>query len=247
MLPLQADIILPAGEAFTSGTLVMPTDIVSGAVTAASRWGDVPVNGWLIVISAICLVADISGLYYIFQDLGKCLTRWRWNLTAEASMQFSRERDILAMLMILPVTVVFSRFGLIAPGFLQGVPVQWQTLTVLGIIAAYLILRLTIYVALRYRARRVSNYQVAHTATWNIFIIYAAVLLMSSGILWFCGLDGALIRYVGLLESAFFYIVALGQKFQILSCSCNPLTTFLYLCALEFLPTGLLIAANVCL
>jgi len=247
MYLLQSEIIPSVEEAFVSGTLVMPTEIVSTAEAALSRWGDIPINGWLIVISALCLVVDVSGLYYIFSDLAKCLTRWRWNLTAEASMQFSRERDILALLMILPVTVVASRFSLIAPDFLDRVPAQWKTLTVLGIIVAYLLFRVFNYGSLRHRARRVSNYQVAHSATWNIFVMYSLALLSTVGALWLCGLDDSIIRYVSLLETAFFYVIAIGQKFQILGASCNPLTTFLYLCALEFLPTGLLIAVNVCL
>lgn len=247
MFLLQSDIIPSVQEAFTSGTLVMPTEIVPSATAALSRWGDVPVNGWLIVISALCMVIDISGLYYIFADLTRCLSRWRWNLTAEASMQFSRERDILAMLSILPVTVLASRFGMLSPGFIGRLPVQWQSLALLGMVVSYVILRLICFLALGYRARRVSNYRAAHTATWNIFIMYALALMLSVGTLWFCGVDDAVIRTVGLAETLFFYVIAIGQKFQILGSSCNPFTTFLYLCALEFLPTGLLIAANICL
>lgn len=247
MFLLQADIIHPVEEAFTSGVLVMPTEVVPGAGAALSRWGDIPVNGWLIVISALCVVVDISGLYYIFPDLCKCFTRWRWNLTAESSMQFSRERDIFALVMVLPVTVAATRFGMIAPAFLDRLAPQWRTLAVLGMVAAYLLFRLFNYGSLRLRARRISNYQVAHTATRNIFIMYGIVLLFTAGVLWLCGAGDAVIRVVCLAETAFCYVVAVLQKFQILGSSCNPLTTFLYLCALEFLPTGLLIAANVCL
>lgn len=247
MILLQADIIPSIEEAFTSGTLVMPVEVVPSVSGALSRWGDIPLNGWLIVISALCLVIDASGLYYIFSDLCKCATRWRWNLTADASMQFCRERDILALLMVLPVTVVASRFEMISSRFLDAVPEGWRTLAVLGVVVAYLIIRLFNYGSLRYKARRVSNYQVARTATWNIFIVFALVLLVSVGIMWLCGVEDAGIRVAGLTEAALFYLIAIVQKSQILGASCNPLTTFLYLCALEFLPTGLLIAANVCL
>lgn len=247
MILLQADIIPSVSEAFTSGTLVMPTDVVPGAASALTRWGDIPVNGWMIVLSAIFMMVDVSGLYYVLPDLSKCVTRWRWNLTADASMKFSRERDILALLAVLPVTVIASRFGMIDPEFLGSVPQSWRTLAVLGIVVSYLILRLLAYVSMRHRARRVSNYQAAHTATRNIFIVFALVLMLTVGILWMCGADDAGIRLAGIMEASVFYVIALWQKSQILGASCNPLSTFLYLCALEFLPTGLLIALNVCL
>lgn len=247
MVLLQADIIRSMGEAFTSGALVMPTDVVPGGAAALSRWGDIPLNGWFIVLSALSLAVDANGLYYIFPDLCKCATRWRWNLTADASMQFSRERDILAMLMLLPVTVAVSRFGMISPAFLDKVPDTWRTLAVFGIIAAYLIVRFMNFILLRYRARRVSNYQVAHTAAKNIFLVFALVLLCTVGLMWACGAGDAAIRLAGILEVSVFYVIALWQKIQILGTSCNPFSTFLYLCALEIIPGGLLIVLNICL
>ena len=244
---ILTDIIPSVEEAFTAGTLVMPTEVVPSVREGFVRWGDCALNAWLIAISAIVIVADIKGFYYIFGDLCKCLSRWRWNITAENSMQFARERDIFAMLCILPLTVMLSRFDVFSAKFLGKLDGGWNTAAVFGILAGYLLFRLFNYGALRQKARRVSGWQVARAAGKNIFIIFCLVAGCASGALWILGVSDLTVRYAIIAIAAFFYLIVLFQKNQILGSSCNPFTTFLYLCALELLPTGLLIAANICL
>jgi hypothetical protein len=67
------------------------------------------------------------------------------------------------------------------------------------------------------------------------------------GILYAFGAEEATIRRCLYIALAIVYAVFLWIKGEILNSFCNPLTTFLYLCALEILPTGLLIAACLCL
>ena len=78
---------------------------------------------------------------------------------------------------------------------------------------------------------------------WNSFILLCLLLLPTVGILGLCGVDEAVIRLVVFVEITFFYALAVLRRGNILLSVCNPLTTFLYLCGLEFLPTGLLVAS----
>ena len=55
--------------------------------------------------------------------------------------------------------------------------------------------------------------------------------------------EDAVVRWVLYGASAFVYLLFLHRFLQILSLSCNPLRTFLYLCGLEFFPAGLLAAS----
>ena len=70
-------------------------------------------------------------------------------------------------------------------------------------------------------------------------------ILLTGMLLSMFGMDAVIIRRLYWVELAFFYGVFLIRKCQILSTFCNPFTTFLYLCALELLPTGLLAASAV--
>ena len=68
-------------------------------------------------------------------------------------------------------------------------------------------------------------------------------MLPTVGILALAGVNDLTVKTVILAETAFIYLVYLIRKSQILSMVCGPLQVFLYLCALEVLPTGLLVAS----
>ena len=69
------------------------------------------------------------------------------------------------------------------------------------------------------------------------------LMLATAGILFLFKLPDQLIRTVLYLEIAGIYLVFLIRRTQILSLSCNHFRTFLYLCALELIPTAALIAS----
>jgi hypothetical protein len=71
--------------------------------------------------------------------------------------------------------------------------------------------------------------------------------LATVGILYLAGVDDLIINRFLLIESGVIYLIYLLRRGQILSLSCNPLTTFLYLCGLELLPTALLVVSAVIL
>ena len=240
--------IPPVSEAFRSGVLEMPAEVVqAGAGEAVLRWGDIPLNGSLMVLSALALLIGIRSLYYILPDLMKCLTMWRWNITAENSARFSRSRDIYGLLCIVPAALLASRYGVFSARFIAAAPEAWRTACVIAMILGYLVLRTIMFGALSRKARDVSGWHAAACAARNLGTLGTITALAVSGVLTLAGAGDSAARYAVIGVAGFFYLLVLGQKAQILRTSCNPFVTFLYLCALEFLPTGLLIAANLCL
>jgi len=65
------------------------------------------------------------------------------------------------------------------------------------------------------------------------------------GILYLVGADDLTVKTFLLIETGVTYLLYLLRRGQILSGSCNPLTTFLYLCGLELLPAALLVVPAV--
>jgi hypothetical protein len=61
------------------------------------------------------------------------------------------------------------------------------------------------------------------------------------------GTDDATIKTVSFYILAAFYAIFIVRKHQFLLSGCNPFATFLYLCTLEILPTGILIATDIIL
>ncbi len=244
---LQSELYRPMEEAFRSGSLAMSDQAQRAGEALSHAWGDYPLNWILIVASALVLAFNIPNLYRIFPHIAKSFSRWRWHVTIEASLQLARTRDNIAFCCIIPLCLILSRFHLLQIDRLSWIPEQWNTLTVLGILFAWFLVRTLIYLILETRAANANVFQVARKSERNFFIILTFVLLAVVGVLYAFGAQEHTIQRSLILAAGIIYGVFLLIKAQILNSSCNPLTTFLYLCALEFLPTGLLIAACLCL
>lgn len=264
MFFLQTELYKPMEEAFRSGTLVMPDQVQRIGEGLATAWGDQPLNWVLVIVSAFAFAFSLPSLYHIFPHIAKCFSRWRWNFTVEASLQLSRTRDAFALLCVIPFCLIVSRYRLVGgalPGdmtigppaggsllsgridLLSRVPEAWFTLAVLGVFVAYYLLRTVTYLLLETRFFNAGAFQVARKAERNFFVSLTFILLAGTGILYaFKAAEGTIRLFLWIATGAV-YLVFLVRKSEILASVCNPLSTFLYLCGLEFLPTGLLIAA----
>lgn len=241
------EIFPPVQEAFTSGRLVMPADVVESAGEAAMAWGQNPLNSALIVISAVLLALNLRNIYHIAPHVAKCMSRWRWNHTVEASIQLGRTRDTVAMLLVIPMCLVADRFGLFNAEILQRVPEMWSAAAVVGVFLLFMACRFIIYQMLETRAKSPSTFLVAHKCGRTYFILLGAAILAAAGICLVAGAQDAVTKRVLLIVAGAVILDYLINRGQILSSVCNPFATFLYLCALDFVPAGLLVAANILL
>ena len=238
---------LPAEEAFRSGSLLMGREAVRSGAAAAAAWGDWPLNWGLVVASALALAFAIPSLFRILPHVFKCLGRWRWNFTIEASLQLARTRDSIFLLCIVPFCLVASRYRLFDPALFGRIPAAWQTLAVFGVLVVYHLVRTLIYFAMSTRVSAQGAFTTARRAERNYFILLTFFLLLTAGVLYAFRVSEDSVRPVLYVVLGVMYGVCLWRKAQILHSSCAPLSTFLYLCALEILPTGMLIAAALCL
>ena len=244
---LQADWYRPMEEAFRSGTLAMSDEAVRAGQALGGAWGDYPLNWGLIIVAALAFAFNIPNLYHIFPHLAKSFSRWRWNFTIEDSLQLARTRDLIALLCVAPFCLVVGRYRLVDPDFFGLLPEDWRTLEVLGMLLAWLLVRSLIYLLLETRVTNAGTFQVARRAGRNFFIILTFVLLAVAGVCYCFGAPDGTVRKALYIAAGVVYMAFLLIKGEILNSVCNPLTTFLYLCALELIPAGILIAACLCL
>ena len=147
---------------------------------------------------------------------------------------------------MIPAILFLYRYRLYNPRFLQTFTDNWRLAAVAGVFMAIVLLRLFLYLICRPR-RRSDIYRMAHRAGFTFFIILMLLAISGVVVLYFLRANDFIISTFLSLFLVLAYLVFLVRKTQILSISCKPLTTFLYLCALEFLPTGILIATAVLL
>ena len=198
----------------------------------------------LVGVFVVLMILLLQNFMQLMPYIADSFFRARGSSALENSVRVSRDRDTIALVMLLPATFLTFRYRLYAPSFLEVEDGSTRLLLTALSIAAFLLLRLIMYLVAKPR-RRYDFYQIAHHASYTFFLLLVLLALLTAGVLSVFGAEDGTIRTVLYVEIAIVYLVYLMRWTQILSLSCNQLRTFLYLCALEFIPAAALILSAV--
>lgn len=207
----------------------------------------IPVSVTILVAVFVVLMILLLGTFLqLLPFIADSLMRARGSAALENSVRVSRDRNIVALVMMLPGFLLAFRYRLYDPSFIAAHTGDTRLWLIGACFTGYLLLRLFIYLLLKPR-RRYENYQVAHHASYTFFIILVLLALLTAGIMSLFKVQDSVMRMVLYVETAAVYLVFLIRRTQILSLSCNHFRTFLYLCALELIPSAALILSAVLL
>ena len=199
----------------------------------------------LALISLLIVIMLLRRLVNIYPSLMACLIRWKESINLEASVKLSRDRDMLAVAMIIPFCLSITRFGVYSPGFIENLNENARLGAIIGIFTAYILLRMATSYVFRPHKMNSKIYSTAEKAANTFFIVLSLLLLTAGGVLSFVETDTEVIKTAMIWISALTYALFLLRKTQIFSSSCNFFSAFLYLCALEIIPTGILVVPAV--
>ena len=199
----------------------------------------------LVLISLLVILMMLRRLVGVFPSLMACLIRWKENVNLEASVQLSRDRNILAWTMYLPCCLIVWRFGLYNPSFIDGFNETAQLGLTTGIILAFALLRKSMEFIFRPKKASSKTYMTACKASRTFFSLLTLTLLSMGGIMTSAEVSTDSIASAMLWVSGAIYLIFLLRKFQILMSSTSFFAAFLYLCALEIIPTGAIIASAI--
>lgn len=214
--------------------------------TAGAPEGAPLLLGILVTLFVVLALLELRNLIHVAPFLWDAVFRARGSVALENNVRVARERNALALILIIPAVLLMYRYRLYDPDFLQPFSDNIRLAVIAGVFSAYLLLRLLIYVWLRPR-RRADHFRMAHRSGFTFFILLMIPLIATVMVLYLVGANDFIVRNFLYAETGLVYLVFLLRKAQILSLSCNPLLTFLYLCGLEILPTGALVATAVLL
>lgn len=186
------------------------------------------------ILAAILFLPRFLSLVPLLFD---SLFRARGSMSLENSVRASNDRLLVALILLLPAALLTYRYRLYDAAFLRDWADNERLLAIMGVILAYALLRLLLYVLLKPR-RNNDFYRLSRRTGYTYFILMMLVALVSVGILALLGCEERVIRNVLYVLLLVFYTSFLMRRTQILALSCNPLRTFLYLCGLEILPTA---------
>lgn len=199
----------------------------------------------LALISVLSIIVMLRTIVSIIPSVMACLIWWKENINIELSVKLGRARDMTAAAMVLPFCLTAFRFRLYDPGFVSVMTDDSRLWTLIAIFTLYALVRHLAFRLARSQSIPSKTYTAADKASYTFFILLTLILLSTGGITSFAGMSPVLVKIIMLWLSALIYGLYLVRKVQIFASSCSLFAAFLYLCALEILPTGILVVSDV--
>ena len=196
----------------------------------------------LAFISLLIVIMLLRRAVNIFPSLLACMIRWKENVNLEASLRLKTDRNMIAAAMVVPFCLLVEHTGLYFPSWMEGLGTSAGIFAILAVLGGYFLLRHALTFALRPRANA-SAYKTSSAASKTFFIILTFFLLATVGIFSLFDAGTEATRNAMIWISGAIYLVFIFRRVQIFASSYNFFAVFLYLCALEILPTGILIAS----
>ena len=231
-------------EPFQTGRLLLP-DTPPDAVEAAGD-GLSMAASLLVAVSVLLFLLALRSFLNVLPYLADNIFRARGSAALENSVRVSRDRNLVAAVFVIPAILLIYRYRLFDIAWFDTLSPDMRLAAVAGVFVVYLFIRFLLYRWFRPR-RRYDDYQMAYRAGYTFFILLMMLALLTVGICYVLHLSDLTIKTLLLAEAGVMYLLYLFRRGQILSMSCNSLTTFLYLCGLELLPTALLVVPAVIL
>lgn len=199
----------------------------------------------LALFSALVVLLLLRQLVNVYPSVMACLWRGKECFNLEASVKLAHDRDIIAMAMVIPFCLVVYRFRLYHPVFLDGFGNNALLGMYFVVFSGYALFRLAVFALFRPKTLSSKTLAVSRKVAYTFFIFLTLLLLAMGGIMCRLGLDDSVVRSAMLWVSAVVYTLFLLRKLQIFNSSCSVFAAFLYLCALEMIPTGILIVSAI--
>ena len=236
--------IEPADSAFTQGSLMLPSTPSSVPFPEPVA---APVSDTAVLVSVIVMIWLLRKIIEIFPSLLASLVRWRESINLFNSVKLSRDRNTITLAMIIPFCLTASESRIYSPGFMEALGADARFGITLGIFVLFIAIRALLERICAPQKRNIQIYRCACRSSYTFFILLTILLLSLWGILSVFDVSGTIARDAMLWLSGAIYLIFLLRKTQIFASSCSLFTAFLYLCALEILPVGALVASAVIL
>ena len=202
-----------------------------------------PISDIVTLISVVVVICFLRRLIGIFPSLLASLIRWKESVNLSNSVKLNRDRNMIALVMTVPFCLMVARSGMYSPSFLSSLGEDARFGIIFGIFVFMMILRYLLERMCAPKRRNTQTYRFAKESSYTFFILMTISMLILWGILSVIKTDAETAKDAMLWLSAVIYLIYILRKTQIFTSSCSIFTAFLYLCALEILPTGALVAS----
>ena len=208
-------------------------------------WSQSPILSTLIVALTIATILLLRNILHALPPALQSFARIRGSADIESSVRLTRDHNLTALLCLLPFVMLLSRLRIYNPDWMEGFGEEGRFGLTAACFGAYLLMRLLLKLWLRPRRGWKDVYSMAARFSHSAFIILVLILLPLAGILLTAGVKDLTVKWIVSDVIFVYFPIYCVRKAQIFGLACNPFTTFLYLCALEFLPAVVLLASAI--
>jgi hypothetical protein len=199
----------------------------------------------LLGISLMLFLITIRTLIGIVPSLLATVIRWKESLNLEASVKLSRDRNLVTICATIPFCLIICLKDIYHPSFLNSFNNDARLWIIIGIFSTFVAIRTLLEHMLRPRRIQGKAYKAIVSVGYSFFIILTMLLMLVGGSFSLLDISEEHTQNVMLWLSAATYLLYLIRKLQIFNSSYSFFAGILYLCALEILPTGVLITSAV--
>ena len=229
-------------EAFHSSELKLALEPMESTIDISHECGFFHM---FLAIAVILFITQIRTVIEIIPSLMATAIRWKESLNLEASSRLSRDRDLVAICSIIPFCLITYSYNLYQPTWMESLGPNSRLLIIFGLLGTLFCIRTILEHVFKPRRVSMKSYKGVVRVSYSFFIILTTFLLLLTGWGAAFDIDKEAIRNAMLWVSALTYLLYLIRKIQILNSCCSFFAGFLYLCALEILPTGVLVTSAV--
>ena len=244
-------IVLPADSAFLNGKLHLEkigNSAYSRTVGTESHYSEESIVLDIITMLFVILgIACLRKYITIFPSLVGCIIRWKENINLEDSTKLCLARNHLYVLLLVPFCLVAAKFRIYNPEIISGLPDLYRFLCIAGTFLLYLLTKQGLQKFVRFGKIQEKSFRAAINSFRTYFVIFVTIILASIGISELADLSEDISKNIIIYELSIIYGIFLFRKAQIFINSCSLISGILYLCTLEILPTGILIALAIVL
>ncbi len=163
----------------------------------------------------------------------------------EDSRKIQRSRDAVFLLGLPSFIAIVWRCGLYAPQWIDSLQAPLRLTAVTGVTAAFCLLRTALVHIMPFRRFSTKIREAAVGCPKNFWILLTFLLFVCALAEGISDIPQNTWKIITFCFTSALYLTFLVRRFQIFATDSNYLTAILYLCALEILPTALLVISAV--
>jgi len=227
-------------DLFRQGHLEM-SGVPLEALQIQLHWNDFLLNRILCIFSIALWIVLLSEYMKLLPELRYCMLRGKGNVALEHSLSLSRTRSLLSAAMFLPFCLLCDRYKLFEPHWWDRIVEGGSILITCGICLVFIVIRKLISFFLCPKKLKGDEKGAVRNTLSNIFLFCIPLMLAISAVGKISGLGDTALKTTLICLIGLTYLLVLVREIEILRMHCDGFSTFLYLCALDFVPVGIVI------